>query len=209
MKQKILDQARLLYNAKGISNVTTRVICDQLKISLGSFSYHFPDKKRILQQLYEEILDENQKIYDTIQKQEPTINTYLDCHKALFLIQEKYKFFYLNLFEILTNHPKIKEAYFKNRIEETNMAKQVFLYYMQMGILKKDITESQIIRLINVGNILNNFWPIDSELSPKLNQTERLIHYMKICCGLLEPYLEEESRDEYHKYFKMLENKSM
>ncbi len=209
MKQKILDQARLLYNAKGISNVTTRVICDQLKISLGSFSYHFPDKKRILQQLYEEILDENQKIYDTIQKQKPTINTYLDCHKALFLIQEKYKFFYLNLFEILTNHPKIKEAYFKNRIEETNMAKQVFLYYMQMGILKKDITESQIIRLINVGNILNNFWPIDSELSPKLNQTERLIHYMKICCGLLEPYLEEESRDEYHKYFKMLENKSM
>jgi len=207
MKQKILNQTRLLYNKNGLSNVTTRVICDSLKISLGSFSYHFPDKKIILSSLYEEMLNEIEKVYTSIQEKQPSINTYLESHKALFLIQEKYKFFYLNLFEILTNNPKINKIFSQKRILEITMSKQVFLFYMQTGILKKDITENQIERLINVGHILNNFWPIDSEISPKLKQKERLIHYMKICCGLLEPYLELASKEEYHNYFRVLEKK--
>jgi AcrR family transcriptional regulator len=184
------------------------MICNNLKISLGSFSYHFPDKKNILTSLYEEMLNEIQTIYISIQNREPDIIVYLDSHKKLFLIQEKYKFFYLNLFEILTNNSRIRLTHSQKRIEEINMAKQVFVSYVNTGVLKKNITDSQIERLINVGQILNNFWPIDSEISPKLKQTERLIHYMKICCGLLEPYLELKSQNKYHEYFSLLENKS-
>jgi len=198
------NQARLLYNKNGLSKVTARLICDNLNISLGSFSYHFPDKKKILNSLYEEMLNEIQIIYESIQEKQPSINTYLESHKSLFLIQEKYKFFYLNLFEILTNNPDINKIFSQKRISEINMSKQIFLFYMEKGILKKDITESQIERLINVGQILNNFWPIDSEISPKLKKNDRLIHYMKLCCGLLEPYLEIKSKEEYHNYFRLL-----
>lgn len=208
MKQKILDATRLLYNKHGLSAVTSRMISDKLRISLGSFSYHFPDKKNILINLYEEMLREIQTVYTSVQNSEPNIVAYLNSHKRLFLIQEKYKFFYLNLFEILTTYPNIKLVHSQRRMEELHMAKQVFSLYMKMGILKKDIADSQIERLINVGQILNNFWPVDAEISPRLNDIERLSHYMKICCGLLEPYLEPESLNKYHDYFsQLLENK--
>jgi len=205
MKQKILNQARKLYNQHGLSSVTARMICDQLKISLGSFSYHFPDKKNILKGLYLEMLNEIQQVYTSMQTNEPTISTYLESHKALFLLQEKYKFYYLNLFEILTNNAEIRQIHEQRRADEINMARQVFSYYVNTGIIKESISESQIDRLINVGMILNNFWPIDSEVSPKKEQKERLVYYMKICCGLLEPYLQPVSLRAYHNYFSFLE----
>lgn len=205
MKQKILNQTRLLYNKNGLSKVTARVICENLGISLGSFSYHFPDKKKILVSLYEEMLSEIQTVYEYIQEKEPNISTYLESHRLLFKVQEKYKFFYLNLFEILTNNPDINKIFSQNRVLEISMSKQLFRLYMEKGILKKDIPETQIERLIVVGQILNNFWPIDSEISPELERKNKLIHYMKSNCGLLEPYLEKKSEEEYHNYFKQLE----
>ncbi len=208
MKEKILNQARLLYNAKGLSNVTARVICDHLKISLGSFSYHFPDKKNIIHGLYNAMVEEIQAVYNSIQHKQPTITTYLDSHKATFLIQEKYKFFYLNLFEILTNNMQIKTSFTKRRQQEISMAKQSLHHYMNAGVLKNNLSENDIKKLIDVAQILNNFWPIDSEISTQGNQTDRLVHYMKICCGLLEPYLEKESKTSYYEYFQSLEDKN-
>ena len=205
MKEKILDMARQLYNDHGLSAVTARIICDRLKISLGSYSYHFPDKKNILIDLYNEMLLEIQAIYTSMQTTEPDILTYLDSHRLLFLLQEKYKFFYMNLFEILTNQPEIMHTHKQKRSEEMAMAKQIFLYYMQKGILKTNISESQIERLIHVGEILNNYWPIDAAVSADREESDRLIHYMKICCGLLEPYLESESHMAYNDYFKRFE----
>jgi len=67
MKQKILNKSRLLYNKFGLSKVTARMICDNLNISLGSFSYHFPDKKIIIDSLYDELQNELKQIYNNIQ----------------------------------------------------------------------------------------------------------------------------------------------
>jgi len=208
MKQRILNEARLLYNKNGLSAVTSRIICKSLNISLGSFSYHFSDKKNITLGLYEQMLDEIEAVYTSVQNKAPDITEYLNSHKQLFTIQAKYKFFHLNLFEILTNNSKIKALHTEKRLKEIQMAKQVYKAYMQAGILKKDTSEQHIERLINVGQILNNFWPIDAELAPKRTQKEKLVHYMKICCGLLEPYLEPQSLDQYREYFDNLEQKA-
>ncbi len=150
-------------------------------------------------------MKEIQATYVLIENKEPTIITYLETHKQLFLIQEKYKFFYLNLFELVTNNQEIRQRHSQIRINERSTAKQIFKEYMRAGVLKKNIDDEQIERLISVGQILNNFWPVDSEMSPKLEGAARLSHYMKICCGLLEPHLEPNSRKEYHHYFAELE----
>ena len=75
-------------------------------------------------------------------------------------------------------------------------------YYVQQGILSETLTKANIERIINVGQILNNFWALDAEISSKRNLG--LPYYMEICCGLLEPYLEISSLKEYQEYFKQL-----
>lgn len=202
-KNKILSEARTLYNNKGLNNVTARVICESLNISLGSFSYHFPDKKMIINSLYQKLQKELQNMYSIVQNENPSIITYLETHKELFKIQTKYKFFYLNLFEILSNYPEIKTDYRQNTSNERILAKKMLEYYIQKGILIKRLNKDDIERIINVGQILNNFWTIDAEISS--NKNIELPYYMEICCGLLEPYLENSSLIKYKKYFKELE----
>lgn len=202
-KKKILNTARILYNKKGLNNVTARTICEKLKISLGSYSYHYPDKKVIIKSLYLELQKEIQNIYSVVKNEEPSIITYLDTHKELFKIQSKYKFFYLNLFEILSNYETIKTDFTQNTSNERVLVEQTLNYYIEKGILTSNLNKKNIERLINVGQILNNFWAIDVEISS--NKNIELSYYMEICCGLLEPYLESESLNKYHDYFSRIE----
>ena len=202
-KNKILNAARVLYNKRGLNNVTARMICENLKISLGSYSYHYPDKKIIIKSLYLELQNELQNIYLIVKNENPSILTYLKTHKELFKIQSKYKFFYLNLFEILSNYETIRTDFIQKTLNERILAEQMLEYYIEKGVLSSNLNKKNINRIINVGQILNNFWAIDAEISS--NKNIRLSYYMEICCGLLEPYLELESLKKYNEFFRNLE----
>ncbi|MEL6629841.1 MAG: TetR/AcrR family transcriptional regulator [Bacteroidota bacterium] len=203
-KRRILDAARSLMNEKGLKAVTAREICHTLGISPGSFSYHFSDKTLIMQTLYEELRQEIQVLYTGLETEEVTIVSYLKLHEALFDIQTTYKFFYLNLFEIFTHYPKIRASYLAHMIAERQMAQASILHYQSLGILKKDLSSSIIHRLVNVGQILNNFWTIDAEMMKGQLETHHRFHYLQICCGLMEPYLESASLEAYKHYFEQL-----
>ncbi len=51
-RDKILKKAQQLFNKNGVGNVTVRNICNELNISLGNFTYYFPDKQQIIVELY-------------------------------------------------------------------------------------------------------------------------------------------------------------
>lgn len=204
--EKILDVARKLFNTKGLAKVSVRDICAELGISAGNFSYHFPTKDTIVVSLYQSMLSELVRVLETIPRDKVSIVLYLESHKHLFQIQLKYKFIYLNLFEIATNHPEIKATYLKNIGYERKMAKELFDVYVAKGVIKKGISSSQFERILNVGQIINNSWVIDAEIVFTGNKKQQLNYYMSICCGLLEPYLTEGSLKEYKNYFAKLEN---
>lgn len=184
--------------------VSARSICTALNISPGNFSYHYPNKNKIISDLFDNMLAENHSVLNSMAGNTISILTYLEAHKQLFIIQEKYKFFYLNMFEILTHNQDIRERYFSNSKEEKKMAKELLHLYTKKRILKNGIKEEHYDRLINVGQILNNSWVVDAELLYKGNQKKKLNYYMGICCGLLEPYLTDGALKEYNDYFNSL-----
>src|SRR6478609_4581761 len=110
-KDRILEASCEIFNARGIDNVSTRTICDRLKISPGNFTYYYTNKNQIVADLYTRMREECQVALGAMSEGTPDILTYLQMHQKLFQIQDKYKFFYLNLFEILTTNPEIKDAY--------------------------------------------------------------------------------------------------
>ena len=48
-KKEIVEVARTLFNAKGYSNVTIRMIAMELGMSSGNLNYHFKKKEAILE----------------------------------------------------------------------------------------------------------------------------------------------------------------
>ena len=62
-KQKIVSQAITLYNAKGVTNVTSRHIAKTLHMSHGNLEYHFPNKEILLMAIYGQMRKEISNIY--------------------------------------------------------------------------------------------------------------------------------------------------
>lgn len=203
-KEKILEAARELLNRVGLDAVSARMICAELNMSPGNFTYYYSNKNKVIADLYKAMRLEMEKVLLPMAKSEFNILTYLQIHERLFLIQEKYKFFYLNLFEILTGDPDLKDEYLSAVKAERKMAIDMLKLYSKQGVLKKGIQDEEYERLVNVGQVLNNAWIIDAEILYKGNQKKKMAYYMNICCGLLEPYLSEQSASVYRDFFKNL-----
>ena len=203
-KEKILEAARELLNRVGLDTVSARTICAELNISPGNFTYYYSNKNEVISDLYKSMRLEMESVLAPMAKSELNILTYLQIHEQLFLIQEKYKFFYLNLFEILTGDPDLKAEYLSAVKAERKMAVEMLKMYSRQGIFKKGMVDEEYERLVNVGQVLNNAWLIDAEILYKGNQKKKKAYYMNICCGLLEPYLSEQSTSEYRDFFKNL-----
>jgi len=203
-KDRILDAARDLLNRVGMDNVSTRTICSELNMSPGNFTYYYSNKNQVISDLYDKMRLEIQTALTPITEKPPGIPTYLQIHQQLFLIQQKYKFFYLNLFEILTGDPDLRARYLASAKTERKTAIALLRFYMQHGVFRKGMRESDYERLVNVGQVLNNAWLVDAEILYKGNQKKKMAYYMHICCGLLEPFLTEKSAVEYREFFKSL-----
>ena len=203
-KERILDAARELLNKTGIDNVSARTICAELKISPGNFTYYYSNKNQVIADLYSMMRSEIQEAKTSTSGRILNITTYLRTHQQLFLIQDKYKFFYLNLFEILTGDPNLKEKYLATTKTERKMAIGMLKTYSQYGIFRKGLRDDDFERLVNVGQILNNAWLVDAEILYKGNQRKKMVYYMGICCGLLQPYLTEKSAVAYQEFFESI-----
>ena len=201
-RDRIIEAALQLFNQRGVRNVTVRDICRELEISPGNFNYHFPGKELIIKSLYERLNEEIDTAISNIPLNQTSVRYFLETHRQIFFIQHKYKFFYLNLFEILTNFPEIKKTFQQRYQLEKQMARFFMELYVEKGVLLPNSEANTFDRIINTGLILNNAWLMDAEINFSANMQEKLLHYMQLCCGRLEPLLSEAAKEEYFKYFE-------
>lgn len=57
-KERILNTARRLFNERGYARVSMRAIAEELDISPGNLTYHFPQKADIVTALMNELFDQ-------------------------------------------------------------------------------------------------------------------------------------------------------
>lgn len=203
-RDKILSKSQALFNKNGIGKVSVRSICEALEISLGNFTYYFPDKHRIVIELCHKMVKELEAIGDKLPKSKKSILFVLEYHKQSFTIQNKYKFFYLNTFELFNHSLEIRDAYLKHTNKEKVMMRQMFALFAEEGVIKKDTDKKLLDRLISISQMVNSFWIIDAELQFKGNKKRKLIHYLELCCSLIIPHLTARSLQEFDGYFNNL-----
>lgn len=201
-RDRILDAALGLFNKWGVKKVSVRDICDDLNISPGNFSYHFPDKGLVVSELYDSMSKKINDVVAIVPQDHSSVIYFLETHRQIFLIQNKYRFFFLNLFEILTHFQAIKKLFAQRYRFEKEYAMEFLLCYAREGVLIKGLTDEQYQKIVDVGMVLNNAWMVDAEINAPGNLKKKMAHYMQLCCGRLEPYLTPSAKKEYHEYFQ-------
>lgn len=97
----------VLFNEKGFVNVRLQHIADAAFVSVGHLAYHFKNKDALTELLYDELRTGQEQLlneYRVVPLFED-INRYL---AAVFQLQTRYIFFYLDTLEIIRAYPEIK-----------------------------------------------------------------------------------------------------
>lgn len=204
-REKILETAQDLFNHYGIAKVSVRSICEAQQISTGNFTYYFPNKDKIIVELYYRMTGEIEAIPNRVEVPKESILFLLEFHKQMFLIQNTYKFFFLNTFELLTHYPEIKEVYLEHVGKERKMMAALFALYRRAGVFAPDVTKEFFDKLIDVVQMVNTFWIVEAEINFKGSERDKIVHYMHLCCSLVEPYLTTGAWKEFNEFFKHLQ----
>ncbi|HVK97523.1 MAG TPA: TetR/AcrR family transcriptional regulator [Flavisolibacter sp.] len=206
-REKILLKAQELFNKKGFGQVSVRNICEELGISLGNFTYYFPDKQQIVVELYRKMIDELENLDKKIKIERECILYLLHYHKQVFVVETAYKFFYLNTTELINNNPAIREEYLKHLENEKERMLKLMNMYLANGVLRQDVDKALLDKMLNLNLMVSSFWMIDAEIRFPGKEKQKLLYYLELCCSILEPHLTEPALKEYKQFFSALRKK--
>lgn len=105
-KNKILDLTLEMLNNKGISNVKMRDVSQELKISVGNLTYHYPKWENLIDDIIAQFMLEINQLY----KYFPTdISDVVNYIERIYKIQIRYAFLFSNFYVFFQLFPKYKD----------------------------------------------------------------------------------------------------
>lgn len=194
-KSDILEAARKLFNEKGISAIATRDIANELYISQGNLTYHFPQKAQLIEALYFEMIGKLESITGQSGLQLPDLEMVLAWTIDQGKIQEAYRFLWLDFARIKREHPTI-EQHFSAMIDLQKTQFSMLTQVLQnQGILDSSLGGEAIHWLFEQVLVLGNFWPHAAEVFHPLQS--RTTHYAFLTLSPLLPYMTPKGRQDW------------
>ena len=110
---RVLETSLFLFNEEGEQNVTTVDIANEMDISPGNLYYHFRGKEVIIESLYASFEREISSILRAPIKQTLNLQDYWFYIYVVFEEMHKFRFFYLNLSDILQRNPHLNKRFLR------------------------------------------------------------------------------------------------
>ncbi len=109
-KQKIIDAAVRCFNREGMANVRLQHIADEAVVSVGNMTYHYRNKEAIVQAVWEQLVQKQQDLLAEF-KILPLFEDIDRLLSSTFILQQEYRFFYLDTLEVMRAYPGIHTAH--------------------------------------------------------------------------------------------------
>lgn len=194
-KKIITEAAKTLFNEKGYSQVTIRMIALKLEMSSGNLNYHYQKREDIFEALYFEMVAAFDERLAMLQNVEVSIKQIRGDIEQSMLRMIDYKFFWTDLYNLLSVSDKVKRHFqevYKNRIDGClvlfeKLKKQELMRSASFK-LEYDLLAEQI---VNYGNT----WLYASNLYAKNN--ENIDKAANTLLSFFYPYLTPKGQLEF------------
>lgn len=195
-EEKIINKAIELYNEHGFSNISSRDIAKELKISHGNLEYHYKNKEAILTAIYNQMKDEVSAYFSELDKSMEPFGQFNVLLKKLDHFQNKYMFFNLDVLEIFRKYPKLK-----SKVEATTQIRKdqmlsFFTLFSDLGYIQREPSAGFYARLQHKIRVIITFW-VSQELVLKNFDPSQSFSMSQAIWDLLYPHLTEKGRTEY------------
>lgn len=157
-KRKILDAALILLNEQGMSQVSQRTISDQLKISPGNLTYHYKKKTEIIEALYFELVEKMNHAFNTFKELSSNLNLLIKSSEDLFDILYQYRFFFIDIVQILRTYETIAAHYQQLQEVRKEQFKGMIVQLLEQKIIREEELPNEYEQLYNRVQINFDFY---------------------------------------------------
>lgn len=200
-RDKILATALRLFNQKGISEVSSKNIAEEMGISYGNLCYHFPKKDDIVLQLYLNMQEELDIQFRNIREEVVNLEFMLNRLKLLFEEIYRYKFIYLGITKVMRHFNHIKQHARQQFDQRWEILDTLAIFLVDNGYMKPFKNERQKNLLIHSLLMVSNSWISDAELFFKGKESEKVDYYMQLFFNLVLPTLTPKGKEGFKKVY--------
>lgn len=197
--KKILEASRKLFNKQGFSQVTIRMIAQELGMSSGNLNYHFKKREDILEALYFEMV----AVFDQ-RVQEAKLQSFslkkirkdiLESMKRMTI----YRFFWTDLYNLLKQSEKIREHFIQVYQERKAGYQHVFKDLEKQGLINRFLWQEEQHFLIERMIQFSNTWLYASALYEREINRSYIALQADSLLAMLYPYLTEKGKKEFEE----------
>ena len=196
--EKIRNQALILFNDKGVDQVSSLEISQALKISYGNLTYHYKKKDDIVLALYSQMQQELNTAINRLVQCIFEETFYLKLVNEIFEIIWDYRFIYLNINSLMNQFEFIAESeksYSATRIKILNRAKK---YLIKEGYLKPEANNNYESLIQNLNMILYG-WITDAKLFYEGDEAKKIEVYVSLFYNVALTHITEKGRKRYQQ----------
>jgi len=199
-REKILETALHLFNERGVSQVSSRAISQELGISYGNLTYHFAKKKDIVLALYGRLQKEMEQSLGIIFQKIFEENFTKDTIRILFELTLKYKFIYLNMVELVRQFEEIRETEFLFHESRIKIIRKVMQDLVREGYLKEEEGGFDYTLMGRRLDIIFQFWLINAEIFYRGKEDDKVGFYMELLYNAITPHLTERGLEKFEEF---------
>ncbi|WCL80226.1 TetR/AcrR family transcriptional regulator [Saprospira sp. CCB-QB6] len=195
-KELILAKALALFNDRGLAVISLRQIAEEMGISLGNLTYHFPKREQLVQALYYALVEElNAMAFAPAMQEAEGVLAFKSLLEQMYQLFWKYRFFLLDFRQILQAESKLK-AHYQELMQQRRQ--QFFAFLEQLdaaGQLKKEELAGEYASLYRRLQRLSDFFLAALEIE-NYTVAEGQKEFVRDQVFALYPYLLGESRGQ-------------
>lgn len=198
-KQTILNASLQLFNERGISNVSLRMIADEMGISVGNLQYHFKKREDIVEMLYFELVEK----IDSIAVVEPhdLLKSLFAISTEMFLALYEYRFFLLDFVAITRRNQTIKTHYAEISHRRENEFIHISKVLIEHGLFREELIKNEYHNLYKRTEVITNFWFSSTLIQAENVSKDSIEHYSLLISQSIYPFLTEEGKRQYALIF--------
>lgn len=200
-KQKILQAAIRCFNRDGIANVRLQHIADEAGLSLGNMTYHYRNKETLVKAVWEQLVQMQEQLLAEFR----VLPLFQDIERLithLFKLQQEYRFFYVDMLEVMRAFPQIQAAQRQHISWQIRQMEMALQFNQSRGALRQagSVPELQL--------LARQFW-MTADLWMCRQQTEggpdtEYVPFRQMLWALFVPWFTDMGSREFEQLY--LEN---
>jgi AcrR family transcriptional regulator len=203
-KDRILKTSLVLFNEKGLANVSLRFIAEEMQISVGNVQYHFKKREEIINALYFQLVEQMDNMMSHNENQSDSLlKIFITISKTISETFFQYRFFLLDFNMIIREHSTIKKHY----INLTLFREDQFIDFIKRlnnaNLVREEILPNEYEKLFIRFQIISDFWISRANIQSDKMSEKIIQEYLEVINQTIFPYLTKKGMVEYLKITKI------